>query len=128
MDTTLLIQCSHLVLRKDIVLFLMIFLHIIDDFCLQGIMASMKQKSWWQKDPVGSQPKYENDYIAALFAHSFSWSFMIMIPVLIWGQWEWPILIANMLTHAVIDNAKANKFQINLIQDQTYHLIQIIAT
>ena len=115
-------------MRSDIVLFLMIFLHIIDDFCLQGIMASMKQKSWWQKDSVGSQPKYKHDYIAALFAHSFSWSFMIMIPVLIWGQWEWPILIANMLTHAVIDNAKANKFQINLIQDQTYHLIQIIAT
>ena len=108
--------------------FLMIFLHIIDDFCLQGIMASMKQKSWWQEHPVGSKPKYKNDYIAALFAHSFSWSFTIMIPVLICGQWEWPILIANMLTHAVIDNAKANKFQINLIQDQTYHLIQIVVT
>ena len=128
MESTLLIQCSHLVLRKDVVLFLMIFLHIVDDFYLQGIMASMKQKSWWQKDPVGSNPKYKNDYIAALFAHSFSWSFMIMLPVMLWGQWEWPILIANMLTHAVIDDAKANKFQINLIQDQTYHLIQIIAT
>ena len=128
MDTTLLIQCSHLVLRKDIVLFLMIFLHIIDDFCLQGIMASMKQKSWWQEHPVGSKPKYKNDYIAALFAHSFSWSFMIMLPVLIWGQWEWPILIANMVTHAVVDDAKANKMQINLIQDQTCHLIQILMT
>ena len=115
-------------MRSDIILFSMIFLHIVDDFCLQGIMASMKQKSWWQKDPVGSQPKYKNDYIAALFAHSFSWAFMIMIPVMICGQWEWPILIANMLAHAVIDNAKANKFQINLIQDQTYHLIQIVAT
>ena len=115
-------------MRSDIVLFLMVFLHIIDDFCIQGVMTSMKQKSWWQEHPIGSNPKYKNDYIAALFAHSFSWSFMIMIPVLIWGQWEWPILIANMLTHAVIDNAKANKFQINLIQDQTYHLIQIIAT
>ena len=115
-------------MRNDIILFLMIFLHIIDDFCVQGIMAFMKQKSWWQKDSVGSQPKYKNDYIAALFAHSFSWSFMIMLPVMLWGQWEWPILIANMVTHAVIDNAKANKFQINLIQDQTYHLIQIVVT
>lgn len=25
----------------------MIFMHIIDDYCLQGILASMKQKSWW---------------------------------------------------------------------------------
>jgi hypothetical protein len=32
-----------------------------------------------------------------------------------------------MLTHAVIDDAKANKFQINLVQDQICHLIQIIA-
>lgn len=115
-------------MRNDIVLFLMIFFHVIDDFCLQGIMASMKQKSWWEEHPIGSNPKYKNDYIAALFAHSFSWSFMIMLPVLVFGQWEWPVLIANMLTHAVIDNAKANKLQINLIQDQTYHMIQIIAT
>ena len=115
-------------MRSDIVLFLMIFLHIIDDFCLQGIMASMKQKSWWQKDPVGSQPKYKHDYIAALFAHSFSWSFMIMLPVMLWGQWEWPILLANMFTHAAIDDAKANKMQINLIQDQICHLIQILMT
>ena len=78
--------------------------------------------------PVGSKPKYKNDYIAALFAHSFSWSFMIMLPVMLWGQWEWLVLIANMVTHAVIDNAKANKFQINLIQDQICHLIQIIVT
>lgn len=115
-------------MRSDIILFLMIFLHIIDDFCLQGIMASMKQKSWWQKDPVGSNPKYKNDYIAALFAHSFSWSFMIMLPVMLWGQWEWPILLANMFTHVAIDDAKANKMQINLIQDQTCHLIQILMT
>lgn len=128
MEGATLLQVVKIHLSPDAVLFLMIFLHIIDDFCLQGIMASMKQKSWWQKDSVGSQPKYKHDYIAALFAHSFSWSFMIMLPVMFWGQWEWPILIANMLTHAVIDNAKANKFQINLIQDQTYHLIQIVAT
>ena len=115
-------------MNKDIILFSMIFLHIVDDFCLQGIMASMKQKSWWQKDPVGSQPKYKHDYIAALFAHSFSWSFMIMLPVMLWGQWEWPILLANMFTHAAIDDAKANKMQINLIQDQTFHVIQILMT
>ena len=128
MEGATLLQVVRIHLSPDAVLFLMIFLHIIDDFCLQGIMASMKQKSWWQKDSVGSQPKYQNDYIAALFAHSFSWAFMIMLPVLFWGNWHWPILIANMCTHAVIDDAKANKFQINLIQDQTYHMIQIFVT
>ena len=128
MEGATLLQVVRIHLSPDAVLFLMIFLHIIDDFCLQGIMASMKQKSWWQKDSVGSQPKYQNDYIAALFAHSFSWAFMIMLPVLFWGTWHWPVLIANMITHAVIDDAKANKFQINLIQDQAYHMIQIFAT
>ena len=27
----------------------MIFMHILDDYCLQGILASMKQKEWWRK-------------------------------------------------------------------------------
>ena len=115
-------------MRNDIILFLMIFLHIIDDFCLQGIMASMKQKSWWQKDSVGSQPKYKYDYIAALLAHSFSWAFMIMIPVLIGGTWNPIILILNMLLHAFIDNMKANHMRINLIADQSMHLLQILVT
>ena len=115
-------------MRNDIILFLMIFLHIIDDFCLQGIMASMKQKSWWQKDSTAAKPLYKYDYIAALFAHSFSWAFMIMVPILVWGPGQWPILIANMLVHAIVDDAKANNFQINLIQDQTLHLMQILVT
>ena len=36
---------------KTFILLLMIFLHIIDDFNLQGIMASMKQKEWWKSHP-----------------------------------------------------------------------------
>ena len=31
------------------VFLLMILLHVIDDFHLQGILASMKQKEWWKK-------------------------------------------------------------------------------
>ena len=27
----------------------MLFMHVLDDFRLQGIMAEMKQKSWWEK-------------------------------------------------------------------------------
>lgn len=115
-------------MRPDIVLFLMIFLHIVDDFCLQGIMASMKQKSWWKKDPIAAKPLYKYDYIAALFAHSFSWAFMIMIPVLIGGTWNPAILILNMLLHAFIDDMKANRMRINLIADQSIHLFQILIT
>lgn len=112
-------------MRNDVVLALMFFLHIIDDFCIQGIMASMKQKSWWQKDPVGSKPLYKYDYIAALLAHAFCWSFTTMIPVLIWGKWNFAILIFNMLLHAFIDDMKANRGFINLIADQSMHIVQI---
>ena len=30
-------------------LLFMVFLHIVDDYYLQGILASMKQKQWWLK-------------------------------------------------------------------------------
>ena len=52
MEGATLLQVVRIYLSPDAILFLMIFLHIIDDFCLQGIMASMKQKSWWQEHPV----------------------------------------------------------------------------
>ena len=115
-------------MRNDIILFLMIFLHIVDDFYLQGIMASMKQKSWWKEHPIGRRPMYKYDYIAALFTHAFSWSFMIMLPVLFWGTWNPVILILNMLLHAFVDDMKANRMRINLIADQTIHLGQILLT
>lgn len=63
---------------KIFILFTMIFCHIVDDYYLQGWLASAKQKSWWEKNAPGKLYKY--DYLAALFMHSFSWSFMIMLP------------------------------------------------
>ena len=35
---------------KLFILLCMIFCHIIDDYYLQGILASMKQKSWWKNN------------------------------------------------------------------------------
>lgn len=58
----------------------MIFCHIVDDYYLQGWLASAKQKEYWRKQENYSE-KYKNDYIAALFMHSFSWGFMIMLPI-----------------------------------------------
>ena len=34
------------------VFLLMILLHVIDDFHLQGILANMKQKEWWKSLPM----------------------------------------------------------------------------
>lgn len=116
---------------KLLILFTMIFLHIVDDYYLQGWLASAKQKVWWEKNAPDKM--YKNDYIVALFMHSFSWSFMIMLPVtlyllIIGGTWYPMFYISNLLVHMYVDNLKANKHEINLIQDQSMHMVQIVAT
>ena len=64
---------------KYFIFILMVFCHIVDDYYLQGILASMKQRKWW----IDNAPKklYRHDYIAALVMHAFSWAFMIMLPI-----------------------------------------------
>ena len=107
----------------------MIFAHIVDDYYLQGILAKMKQKKWWEENAPNRL--YKHDYIVALIAHAFSWSFMITIPTLFISTNYIVMLlliIVNTYVHAYVDNAKANKFYINLIVDQICHLIQIIGT
>ena len=63
---------------KLFILFCMLFCHIVDDYYLQGWLASAKQKSWWKKNSPDKLYKY--DYLMALFMHSFSWTFMVMLP------------------------------------------------
>ena len=109
----------------------MIFCHIVDDYYLQGWLASAKQKSWWEEN--APQELYEQDYIWALLMHSFSWSFMIMLPVAYSISFEInnlyvACLVINMCVHAFIDNLKANVRIINLWQDQLVHMIQILIT
>ncbi len=57
----------------------MVFLHIIDDYLLQGVLAEMKQRDWWRKQYP--ERMYNYDYVMALAMHSLSWSFMIMLPI-----------------------------------------------
>ena len=113
------------------ILLAMIFLHIIDDYKLQGILASMKQEKWWREQKEYKE-LYKNDYIMALLEHSFSWTFMIMLPIAFSLNFNtgWWLLayIANWCTHAFVDDLKANRFKINLITDQLIHLGQIITT
>ena len=114
------------------ILLFMVFMHIIDDFKFQGIMASMKQKSWWEKQE-GYNDKYRFDYIPALLCHAFSWSMMIHLPILVYyhfdmgDQWDYFIfmIISQFLVHAFIDNAKANWKVTNLVVDQIFHFFQI---
>ena len=119
----------------DIFLLLsMIFCHILDDFCFQGWLASAKQKEWWEKN--APEPLYRFDYICALIMHSVSWSFVITVPLKVYSTamhfgngWILAIMfLVNAAIHAIIDDLKANKKKINLVIDQSLHIIQILIT
>lgn len=119
---------------KLIILLTMLFLHIVDDYYLQGILAQMKQKSWWKEN--APDELYKNDYKVALLEHAFSWTFMIMLPItvtmIIQNNYINTIYIVyfimNWMLHAVIDHLKANKKTINLVVDQSCHILQIVVT
>ena len=118
---------------KIALLIFMIFAHIIDDYYLQGWLASAKTKNWWEKNAPNKL--YSKDYIMALFCHSLSWSIMVFLPILIYSlynqidlNWFYLVLPINLIVHAIIDDLKANKFKINLIIDQSIHFIQIFIT
>lgn len=130
------------------VILLMILLHIIDDFVLQPIcLSKLKQKSWWEKNvyPMDEKARdlYKNDYKAALFVHSVSWSIMVMLPFICMeflsflkigihnDMHELLILAAviiNAFIHYYVDDIKANKGTINLSFDQYIHFTQVIIT
>ena len=117
-----------------LILFAMVFLHIVDDYYLQGILTKLKQKSWWEENAPDSL--YRNDYKVALIEHAFSWTFMIMLPVTIMMIISNNILIVswsvafvvNWCIHAWVDHLKANVQNCSLLIDQTIHIGQIFAT
>lgn len=113
------------------ILLLMIFCHIVDDYYLQGWLASAKQKNWWENN--APQKLYKYDYLWALLMHSFSWSFMIMLPIFFVSDFQVTgtmllFFLCNIFIHAFTDNLKANEFKINLWHDQLTHLCQIFIT
>ena len=98
-----------------IVLVAMFFCHIIDDYKMQGILASMKQRDWWKENAPDEM--YRKDYLMALIEHAFSWTCSIHIPVLIYSlavdSYKSPFIYVMMFAidwflHTIIDNAKAN--------------------
>ena len=118
-------------MSKILIVLLMIFCHIVDDYYLQGWLASAKQKKYWQANAPEKMYKY--DYIWALIMHSFSWAFMIMLPIAYSLSFNINIafliaFVVNVIVHAFTDDAKANKRKINLWTDQIIHLCQITFT
>lgn len=115
----------------NFLLLLMIFCHIVDDYYLQGWLASAKQKKFWEENAPDEMYKY--DYIWALIMHSFSWAFMVMLPIAFVNEFKVNdlfgfIFVCNLVVHAVTDDLKANKKRINLWTDQLVHIGQIILT
>lgn len=108
------------------IFFIMLFLHILEDYKIQGWLAEGKRKDFWQNFGM----KYKDDYKICLIEHGFQNSFMIHSPLLfIFGIYNIFIYISIILyafIHAYIDDLKANKKVINLIQDQILHIICIL--
>lgn len=112
-------------------LLIMILLHIIDDFHMQGIFKELKQKSWWLQQK-GYNDLYKNDYMFALFLHALSWSIVIVLPFFFFPSTPSMILVStiliNTLIHYYTDDLKCNRMKISLVTDQTIHLMQICIT
>ena len=128
----------------------MIFMHIVDDYYLQGKLSQLKQNSFWKnKNNYNFDPSSDNymsldnymhkcrfDHYVALFMHSFSWTFMIMLPITVLMVINNNVLVVpwvvafvvNWVIHGWIDHLKANVHNISLVVDQVIHICQIIAT
>jgi hypothetical protein len=57
---------------------------------------------------------------------------MILLPVMIFTTTPdaviWAFFVINALIHYYVDNLKANELKINLVEDQSVHLLQILTT
>lgn len=140
---------------KIFILFLMLLMHYIEDFHLQGCLANLKQKKWWVdtlckefdcddkrkeiREPYLTTTIYKNDYKMSLFAHSIENALFVMLPLIVdmlisefryCLQNTWILFIPSTIlicvSHYLIDDSKANEMKINLVQDQLYHLCVIL--
>lgn len=118
-------------MTKLLFIIAMFFFHVVDDYYLQGVLAKMKQKKWWEQNAPNKI--YKHDYIVALITHAFSWSAMVHIPAVAYryitdGSVTFSVFIfaTSIALHAIIDDMKANKLKINLWQDQIMHFVQIV--
>lgn len=116
------------------IFYMMLLLHFIADYTLQGCLANLKQKRWWitecEKHGVDLK-KYKDDYICGLVCHSMYWTLLTFSPLLWLCENQITcagIIVINTAIHSVIDDLKANKLKINLIEDQFFHVAQIIVT
>lgn len=104
---------------------LMVLLHHVADYTLQGWLANAKQIKWWEAN--APYDMYRNDWIAALSCHSLYWSVLTFLPIIESPFWPAAVLL-NAGLHFWVDHLKCNRLSINLVQDQLFHLAQIVVT
>lgn len=122
-------------------LLLLMFLgHLFADYTLQGWFCNGKQEIWWREQCADEcnleferrWKKYGNDYKCALLEHGLYWSLVTFLPLFFLAElpdvWLAAMVLFNTVFHAYIDDLKANKLKINLIQDQAFHFVQIVVT
>ena len=111
-------------------------LHLIADYCLQGCLANMKQKSWWEEQfhkhdlTFKERELYKYDWEVGLYCHAMMWSIVTFIPLifLVNSTIFSFIIVANMFIHRVVDDLKANEKIFSLFNDQVIHFLQVIIT
>ena len=113
-------------------------MHIIADYMLQtDLMAKAKQRKWWKDNYP--DPMYRFDWFIILALHSFEWSFCVMLPAVVCKIMQCGhstdlvaltlvLLGFNTMIHMFVDNLKANKLAISLLEDQAWHFAQIVVT
>lgn len=106
---------------------LMVLCHVVEDFHIQGRMADMKQRSFWE--PYGRM--YAWDHVPVLLLHGFEWSMFVSLPILItsWSSVSagfMAVVVANGLIHSLVDHLKCNSLKLSLVQDQAIHILQIV--
>lgn len=126
---------------KIFIFIAIVLMHLLEDFHLQGCLANLKQKDWWDKNvPNLKDTIYARDYAIALIAHSIENSIFVTMPIIIdnlvymcksgidteaWKLWA-IFILANTAMHTFIDSAKCNSKAINLIVDQVLHFAMLI--
>lgn len=114
------------------VLALMVLAHLVADYTLQGCLANLKQKKWWDDQlkgaPDATKHKYRNDYKVGLICHSLYWSLIVCLPLVVFNSWVYAFMsFWQGGIHYLVDNAKANHYSISLVTDQICHAIQILS-
>lgn len=120
---------------------LLLLLHLVADYLLQGCLANLKQASFWQKMFDGHDwasfsamfRKYGKDYWAGIVCHAALWTLVTFAPLLFATTCSDLVAIAvfipNAVFHGWVDNLKANHpMRLNLIQDQLLHFAQVVVT